>query len=128
MGPLSTASESGMVSSQKRCNMSSPQIDASLSYAARPEPGEKPAVYVYTPPPGTPQRSTEVVRHPARIANARESAALLSLDIPRFALTTFISVLLALNRSRSRTRAARRRASTAYYNRAAHANLFEKLC
>ena len=48
--------------------------------------GEKPYVYTYAPPEGTPQTNTVYAEHTVRVENARPFADLLSLDVEGVAL------------------------------------------
>ena len=59
-------------------------VRTSLNYLA--DTAEKPAVYLYTPEPGTPQRTTQTTRHEMAIQDGREILGELSLDEQGFAL------------------------------------------
>ena len=60
-------------------------VEASMNYLVPPT--EKPAFYLYEPPPGTPQRTTENDRHTVAIQNGRKILESLSLDEQGFTLT-----------------------------------------
>ncbi len=60
-------------------------VEASLNYLVPPT--EKPAFYLYEPPPGTPRRTTENERHTVSIHDARKLLESLSLDEQGFTLT-----------------------------------------
>ncbi len=59
-------------------------IEASLNYLV--DTGQKPVVYVYTPPPGVPRRTGRYVSHTVPIHDGRALLEKLSLDEQGFAL------------------------------------------
>ena len=60
-------------------------VDASLNYLANT--GEKPVYYLYTPPPGTPQRTGQFTQHRMPIHDGRPILEQLSLDQQGIMLT-----------------------------------------
>jgi len=59
-------------------------VEASLTYLDAM--GEKPAIYLYEPPPGIPVRSGQSTRHQMTIYDLRDLAEPASLDVEGFAL------------------------------------------
>ena len=65
--------------------MESPErVDATLNYLA--DMPNRPVVYIYPAPPGTPQRTTQSTKHPVAIQNGRDLLPELSLDRQGFVL------------------------------------------
>ena len=66
-------------------------VEATLNYLA--PMAERPAYYLYEPPPGTPWRNTKGDRHQLAIRDARDLAPAPSLDVEGFALVPFTTAV-----------------------------------
>ncbi len=66
-------------------------VEATLNYLAPMV--ERPAYYLYEPPPGTPWRNTKGDRHQLAIRDARHLAPAPSLDVEGFALVPFTTAV-----------------------------------
>ncbi len=66
-------------------------VEATLNYLA--PMAERPAYYLYEPPPGTPWRNTKGDRHQLAIRDARHLAPAPSLDVEGFALVPFTTAV-----------------------------------
>src|SRR5437870_1712906 len=81
---------------QRRCRMTSAarrahSVETTLNYLA--PMAERPAYYLYEPPPGTPWRNTKGDRHQLAIRDARDLAPAPSLDVEGFALVPFTTAV-----------------------------------
>jgi len=66
-------------------------VETTLNYLA--PMAERPAYYLYEPPPGTPWRNTKGDRHQLAIRDARDLAPAPSLDVEGFALVPFTTAV-----------------------------------